>query len=76
MSNIFKETETLIDNNEKKVSEMDFVIDFSVSEPILDLNIKIGIFIGVALSVVTITGEEEMFVNIKSTLHEIKRTFQ
>jgi len=52
---IVKETETLIDNNEKKVSEMDFVIDFSVSEPILDLNIKIGIFIGVALSVVTIT---------------------
>jgi len=52
---IVKETETLIDNDEKKVSEMDFVIDFSVSEPILDLNIKIGIFIGVALSVVTIT---------------------
>jgi len=53
---VVKETEeTLINNDERKVSEMDFVVDFSVSEPILDLNIKIGIFIGVALSVVTIT---------------------
>jgi len=51
-----KESVENINNNEvKRVSEMDFVIDFSVSESHFDINIKIGIFIGVILSILTIT---------------------
>merc|ERR1712142_1324896 len=47
--------ENLSDHEVERVSEIDFVIDFSVSEPHLDFNIKIGIFIGVSLSILTIT---------------------
>jgi len=50
-----KETKDIIDNQVKEHSEMDFVLDYSVSRPLISLNMKIGIFVAVVLCVLIIT---------------------
>eukprot|EP00090_Calanus_glacialis_P045193 TRINITY_DN8241_c0_g1_i1.p1 TRINITY_DN8241_c0_g1~~TRINITY_DN8241_c0_g1_i1.p1 ORF type:complete len:453 (-),score=119.58 TRINITY_DN8241_c0_g1_i1:70-1428(-) len=53
---LVKDTEEIPhDINEEDNLKTDFVIDFSSSKPTLGLNIKIGIFVGVALGVLIIT---------------------
>jgi len=50
-----KETKDIIDDQVNEHSEMDFVLDYSMSRPLIDLNIKIGIFVGVVLGILIIT---------------------
>ena len=50
-------------NDEEQKSEIDFVIDFSSSKPTLDLNLKIGVFVGVALGVLIITGKFNLILH-------------
>ena len=52
-----KDTEEILNEiEEEETPDMDFVIDFSSSKGVLDINIKICIFVGVAMGVLITAG--------------------